>query len=182
MKHRLFCVAALAAALVLTACGGAPSSASQAPRDYVQILLDARADDYNEAYPILHGKAGETPTAAHNPLGMGEEEAQSNIDMTLSLLGLDSADCDEYAASVSLMNVKAYGVGIFKPAAGREEAVKTALEGFITAQQKAQENYLPDQYEIAKSAILRKGANGEFILVMSEGAPAIADSSEKALA
>ena len=71
-----------------------------------------------------------------------------------------------------MMMTKSYGIAIVKPAEGRSEAEQTALQNFIQAQQAAQEFYLPDQYEIAKAAVLEQAADGTWVMVMSENASA----------
>ena len=183
MKRIAAFTLAFVLALGLAACGtkapasGSTSSAPSAPKDYVQIITDAREADFNEAFQIVHGKTGEETTMG----GTAGESNQGMIDMIMGMVGLDAASCDEYAVSVSLMNVHAYGVGIFKPAEGKKQAVLDAVNGFVAAQQKAQETFLPDQYEIAKAAIVKEVPSGEIILVMSENAEDVASKIENGL-
>ena len=101
--------------------------------------------------------------------------------MSLEVLGLTAEDVESASYSVSLMNVKAYGVAIVKPAEGKTDAVKEALSGFIESQKSAQENYLADQYAIAKAAKLETLKSGEVVLVMCENQDQVFQSSETAL-
>ena len=72
-------------------------------------------------------------------------DAASTVPMMLSTLGLEEDMLSEYAMSMSLMNVRAYAVGIFVPAEGRAEDVQAALESYVAAQRSAFEQYLQDQ-------------------------------------
>ncbi len=180
MKRILTLTLAFILALSLTACGTqapASSSAPAAPKDYVKIITDAREPDFNEAFKIVHGKTGEETTIE----GLSPEETTNMSEMLLSMVALDPASCDEYALSVSMMNVHAYGVGIFKPAEGKKQEVLDAVNGFVETQKKAQETYLADQYEIAKAAIVKEVPSGEIILVMSENAQDVATKIENGL-
>lgn len=159
----------------------ASSEVSSAPATgemtkYATALKDARTDEYNEAYAIVANGG-----YAHDPNATPEADVAGAVDMVLQTTGFDVANCEDYAVSVSLMNVKAYAVGVFKPAAGKEADVKASIDAYVTAQQKAFENYLPDQYENAKNAQVRTTATGEIILVMDDNAAAQADAIEAAL-
>lgn len=180
MKKRILSLALTALALLaLAGCGKTgDSSPVRQPKDYVGILGSARSDDENEAFAIVHGKTGETTTMT----GLSGDEAASMSAMALETFGLDETLCSEYALSISLMNVHAYGVGIFLPAAGKADAVKQAAETYVAAQVKAQQNYLPDQYEIAKSAVVEQVPSGEIVLAMCEDADEVAARIQKALA
>ena len=176
MKKCTAALAALALCLGLAGCGAASSSASQAqPVDYTQAIVDARSDTDNER-DILAAKAGEDAAYTHNPQEMPAEEAAPQAEMVLMTLGLEPAQLDEYACSVSLMNVQAYAVGIFRPAEGEAEAVQAALETYVSSIQQSFQNYLPDQYEIAKNARLETLADGTLLLVMCPDQDAVFDS------
>lgn len=184
MKRLLAICCTLALALTLAACG-TPASSSQStatPKDYAQIIQDSRVPEDNEAYPIIGIKAaGETPTVLYDAIGTPESDYASMAEMLLSITGVDAATTEQFAVSTTMMNVRVYGVGIFKPAEGQSQVVKDALNGFVTAQQKAFENYLPDQYEISKQAVLEEVPSGEIILVMCEGASDVATKIKEAL-
>ena len=87
----------------------------------------------------------------------------------------------EAAFSLSLMNVQTYGVAIVMPAQNRTGAVKEALQAYIDGQKAAQQNYLPDQYAIAKAARLETLKTGEVVLVMRDGQNDVYSAIEKAL-
>ena len=165
MKNKLIRLAALvlAACLMLAGCGGGASSGDAAePKDYAQILRDARSDDHNDAYAIIT-----TP-----------EEDRFGI---MEAYGLDPEAMEQYAVSISIMNTQAYGVMIIKPKAGQEETIKTAMQDFIQRQTDSFELYLEDQYQIAQDAKLETMPSGELVLVMSEGSSAIMESIKNAL-
>lgn len=182
MKKCTAALAALALCLGLAGCGAASSSASQAqPVDYTQAIVDARSDTDNER-DILAAKAGEDAAYTHNPQEMPAEEAAPQAEMVLMTLGLEPAQLDEYACSVSLMNVQAYAVGIFRPAEGEAEAVQAALETYVSSIQQSFQNYLPDQYEIAKGAKVQTLGTGEVVLVLCEDASGVLSAIEDRLA
>ena len=85
------------------------------------------------------------------------------------LLGLEADDCQACALSVSLMNVKAYGIAAVYPAEGKDEMVKEALRGFVDRQKQDFEQYLADQYDIAANARLETLEDGTILLVMCDG-------------
>ena len=182
MKKCIAALAALALCLGLAGCGAASSSASQAqPVDYTQAIVDARSDTDNER-DILAAKAGEDAAYTHNPQEMPAEEAAPQAEMVLMTLGLEPAQLDEYACSVSLMNVQAYAVGIFRPAEGEAEAVQAALETYVSSIQQSFQNYLPDQYEIAKGAKVQTLGTGEVVLALCEDASGVLSAIEDRLA
>lgn len=132
--------------------------------------------NWNSTYGELKNDDGtayteEQLTARHN----------EDRDMWLQLLGLTSADVENYAISVSPMNIKAYGVAVIKPVAGKEETVKAGLENFVATQQKNFENYLPDQYEIAKAGKVEQLEDGTLIMVVGENQDALYESISKGL-
>ena len=71
------------------------------------------------------------------------------------------------ALSVSLINIKAYGIVLVKPAEGRENVVKTGLQSFIDNQKQSFDHYLSDQYAIAESARLETLKDGSLLMVMA---------------
>lgn len=183
MKRFIATVLALALSVSLTACAGT-SSSSTTPKDYTQIIMDTRTDDLNESYAITAGQNGEQPTLSLDPNGTDEEQAKSMIEMQMSTLGLptdDLATLGTYAYSLSLMNVQAYMVGIFKPASGSEETVRIALENYLSNLQRSFENYLPDQYEIAKNGTVKELSSGEIVIVVCEDSATVLKAIEDAL-
>lgn len=163
------------------ASSGASDAASPGQR-YAFAIRDARNPEDNQYSEIISGDAGADPFFAVNPNDLSSEEAAASIDMMLQVLGIDPASLDAYAFSISLMNVRAYAIGVFKPAEGKADAVTAALEEYISLQQQAFDQYLEDQYAVAKGALLRTLPGGEIVLVMSEGAPDILAKLEQSLA
>lgn len=92
------------------------------------------------------------------------DEATSLFAMT----GVNKDDVAEFSAAVSFMNVSAYCIGVFKPEQGKGDSIERALKEFVSLQQKNMENYLPDQYDIAKAAQIGKAKSGEIVIVMGE--------------
>lgn len=160
---------------------GAGDQASLGQR-YAFAIRDARPDEQNQYFEIVSGDKDADPFFAVNPNSLTSEESAASIQMMLDTMGLDAATLDAYAFSMSMMNVNAYAIGIFKPAEGQEEAVRAALEEYISLQRQAFEQYLADQYEIASNALLRTLPGGEIVLIMSETAPDVLTSLEQALA
>ncbi len=101
---------------------GGADAASPGQR-YAFAIRDARNPEDNEYVEIVSGDAESDPFFAVNPNGVTSEEAAGSIDMMLQVLGVDAASLDAYAFSVSLMNVRAYAIGVFKPAEGKADAV-----------------------------------------------------------
>ena len=134
---------------------------------YAKAITDARDDDLNSAFPVM--------------LGSEESEDEVVAEMLHELLGFKSEDAEAYAMSVSLMNVKAYGIVVVKPADGRAEAVKDGLQGFIDQQCQGFELYLADQYEIAKNARLETLNDGTIVMVMCPDQDAVYDSIAKSI-
>ena len=164
-----------------SAAGAAADQASPGQR-YAFAIRDARDPEDNENSGIVSGDAGSDPFFAVNPNELTGEESAGMISMMLQILGLDTGSLDAYAFSISLMNVRAYAIGVFKPAEGRSDEIMAALEEYVSLQQQSFEQYLEDQYTIAKGALLRTLPGGEIVLVMSEGAPDIMSALEESLA
>ena len=163
-KHWIsFAALVLALCFALAGCGSpASGSVSAEPKDYAQILRDARSDEFNEAFDIITSPENDT-------FGV------------LDAFSLDPEAMEQYAVSVSIRNTQAYGVMIVKPKDGQAETIKTAMQDFIQRQTDSFELYLEDQYEIAKDAKLETMPSGELVLVMSEDASAIMESIKNAL-
>ena len=95
--------------------------------------------------------------------------------MIFETLGLTAEDIEAGALSISLINVRAYGMALIKPAEGKEETVLSACQNFVELQQKNFETYLQDQYAIAKNAKCET-INGYVVMVMGENSDAIYQS------
>lgn len=117
---------------------------------YTTAINSARDEEMNNIVPVIN--EGESDDAAY----------------ILSLISLTPEDMTAYALAISPMNIKAYGIAVIRPAAGKEETVKTALQTFIDTQKANFETYLADQYEIANAAHLETLEDGTIIMVMCE--------------
>lgn len=176
-----------AALLALAACGAASSGASSAaePKDYTKILHDARPSEENEYYMIFSNTADGKFTAKY---GYSSDYSTADAlddevkNMLLPLLNLESDSYNQLAASVSGMMVQSYGIAIVKPAEGKTDDVEAALKTFVTSQQQAMENYLEEQYKIAKAAKVETAPTGEVILVCCEDSDKVLENIKKALA
>lgn len=171
----------------------APASSSEAASEsgdavtaedpYTAAIVASRDQETNDSLPVLGAKAGESAGYTYLPSSMENdpEAAAQMADMVMQTLTLTPDQLQQYAFSISLINVKAYGVGVFMPAEGQTEAVKAALEDFVVNQQKSFENYLADQYEIAKQAKVEVLPTGEVVLVMCENSSEAFSTIEAAL-
>lgn len=151
---------------------------------YTAAIVASRDQETNDALPVIGAKAGESAVYTYLPSSMENdpEAAAQMADMVMQTLTLTPDQLQQYAFSISLINVKAYGVGVFMPAEGQTDAVKAALEDFVTNQQKSFENYLADQYEIAKQAKVEVLPTGEVVLVMCENSDEVLASIKDAAA
>ena len=188
MKMKKLLTAAAAASLALFAlvgCGGKDASSGQAEaKDYAQIIHDARTDEDNESMLIISADSEGSFTAMDGSAAdLTEEDIQFQAEnLILPMLGLEAGDYERFAVSVSPMNIHSYGIAIVKPAEGKAGDVQTALENYVTSQQMAMENYLADQYEIAKAATVTTVPSGEVVLVCCEDSDTVLAAIEDALA
>ena len=154
--------------LALVGCSAGSKTDSAAPKDYSQIIHDARTDEDNE-----YGYSAEYEADQLN------DELK---DIVFPLLGLEDGSYESFAASVSSMMVRSYAVAIVKPAEGKTDAVKAALEAYVQSEQQSMEHYLEDQYQVAKAATVTVAPTGEVVLVCAEDHDTILSNIEKALA
>lgn len=174
MKRMISLSLALMMALsLLTACGGgnAQPSESQAPEKTPEELTTLYAD-------AITANGGEM--VEYNPVISASREDDGSA-MLLETLGLKTEDMTAFGVSASMMNVKAYGIALVRPAQGKEDAVKEALQGFIDTQKSNFETYLADQYEVAKAARLETLSDGTILMVMAEDQDAIFDAIKDAV-
>ena len=80
------------------------------------------------------------------------------------------------------MMVRSYAVAIVKPAEGKTDEVKAALEAYVVSEQQSMEHYLEDQYLVAKAATVTVAPTGEVILVCCEGSDTVLANIKAALA
>ena len=127
-----------------------------------QIISDNRDKDYNDSVDIVDS--------------IDDQEAE----ITFTMLGIDEKDLDEYAISLSPVNIKAYCVAIVKPAQGKKDVIKEAFETYKSSQEDVFEQYLQDQYKIAQEAVLTEV--GDYIVfAMCEDSSTFRDNVVKAL-
>ena len=180
-------IAALLAGLTLFAlvgCSAGSKAEPSTPKDYSQILHDARTDEDNE-YDMIFTKGEDGKFTAIDGYSAEYEAGQLDDEVRSILLPLLNLEDDMYtdlAASISAMMVRSYAVAIVKPAEGKVDAVKSALEAYVTSEQQSMEHYLEDQYQIAKAATVTVAPTGEVILVCAENHDTLLDNIEKALA
>ena len=133
-------------------------TADQRTELYQTAIENARDEEENNAFTII--------TSVDDDLGQ----------TTFNLLGLDKEDVEACALSASLMNVKAYGIAVVYPVAGREEAVRNGLNDCIATQKGSFQQYLQDQDEIANKAKLGTLKDGTILLVMCENQDQVYES------
>ncbi len=162
MKQRILFPLLLALLLpLLSACGGGGTpAADHSPEDLAAAIQGARDAEENQVFPIL---------------------TTFEDEYIFSLLGLSEADVSACAVSVSPMNVRAYGIALVVPAEGKADTVLAGLQGFIDLQQQNFEHYLPDQYDIAKNAVLETFPNGTILLAMCQDSGSVAANIRAAL-
>ena len=176
LKRIFAALLAGAALLALVGCGtsgstGKPaSSAASTPKDYTQILHDARSAEDNEYYMIF--------TKDYEADQLKDEIAN----MMMPLLNLEDGMAEDFAASLSTMMVQSYGLAIVKPAEGRTQDVVDALNAYVESEQQSMEHYLEDQYQIAKNAKVETLPSGEVVLVCCEDSDTVLANLKKALA
>lgn len=156
----------LALCLLLSACGG-KTGATKTPEElveaYTQAITAARDTEQNEAFPVM--------SDTDDPL----------TDMAMQVMGLTKEDVSTLSVALSLRNVQAYAIAAVMPTEGKEDAVKTALEGYIETQKSSFEFYLEDQYQTASDAKLEQLQDGTFLLVMCEGQDEVFKNIKSAL-
>ena len=103
-------------------------------------------------------------------------------DILMPPLNLEDDQYTAFAASISSMMVRSYAVAIVKPAEGKTNEVKAALEAYVASEQQSMEHYLEDQYLVAKAATVTVAPTGEVVLVCAEDHDTILANIEKALA
>ena len=145
MKRIIACLMAGVMLLALVGCGASGSSgnaSSAAKKDYTQILHDARSDEDNE-YEMIFTKGEDGKFTAQYGYSAEYEADQLSdevANMMMPLLGLEDDMYDDFAASVSGMMVRVYGVAIVKPAEGKTQDVVDAMDAYAQSQQKSMEH------------------------------------------
>lgn len=166
---KIFASVACAALLVavLTSCGQKTGS-TRTPEELTQL--------YSQAITESGGEMVE-----YNPVITQANSEDDMNAMILESMGLKGEDMTAFAASGSMMNVKAYGIAAVMPAEGKEEAVKAGLQGFIDHQKSSFETYLADQYAVAEDARLETLEDATVLMVMCEGSDDVFDQIRDAI-
>ena len=188
LKRILAALLAGAALLALAGCSaasGKPAASSESkPKDYTQILHDARSEEDNEYYMIFT-KGEDGKFTAQYGYSKDYEPDQLNdevANMMMPMLNLEDDMVEDFAASLSTMMVQSYGVAIVRPAAGKTQDVVDALNAYVESEQQSMEHYLEDQYQIAKQAKVETVPSGEVVLVCCEDSDTVLANLKKALA
>ena len=165
MKKILAFALTLALSLtVLAGCSnGGSKTSDKTPEELTQLYSDA-----------ITANGGEL--VEYNPIVSEISEEDPLGPVILESLGLTQEDMTAFAISMSMMNVKAYGIAAIYPAAGKSDAVLEGLNAFIDRQKQSFEQYLADQYEIAGNARLETLEDGTILLVMCEDQDAVFDA------
>lgn len=170
--------------LALVGCSAGSKADSSAPKDYSQIIHDARTDEDNE-YDMIFTKGEDGKFTAIDGYSAEYEADQLSdevANMMMPLLGLEDDMYEDFAASVSGMMVRVYGVAIVKPAEGKTQDVVDAMDAYVQSQQKSMEHYLEDQYQIASAARVATVPTGEVVMVCCEDSDTVFENIKKALA
>lgn len=169
MKKSLILVLVFALALAAFAgCGAKPAednSTGLSPEEQSALYAEAieNAQDEESGFSVM------TP----------EDEIP---ELMYTFLGFEPEDAEALALSVSLVNIKAYGIVLVKPAEGKKDAIKTGLQSFIDNQKQSFDHYLPDQFAIAESARLETLKDGSLLMVMTPNVDTVFESISAALA
>lgn len=78
------------------------------------------------------------------------------------VLNIEPTDYEEILMAMPMAVVKSNTYIIVKPAEGKEETVKNAIDTYMTALENQWEMYLPDQYELVKNRKVEKV--GEYLV------------------
>ena len=169
MKKMLALVLALTmTAGVLAGCSSQNAASTKTPEELRQLYSDAITQNGGEMAQV------------NPPITQVSEEDPMSA-MILESLGLTEEDMSAFDISISMMNVKAYGIAAVMPAEGREEAVKEALQGYIDRQRSSFETYLADQYAVAENARLETLSDGTVLMVMCEDQDTVFDAISTAI-
>lgn len=167
---KIFAFALALTMMALAGCSGAGSASTPAektPEELTTLYADA-----------ITANGGEM--VEYNPV-MSEAKEDDGSAFLLETMGLKVEDMTAFGISVSMMNVKAYGIAAVMPAEGKEETVKSALQSYIDTQKMNFEFYLADQYEVASNARLETLEDGTVLMVMCEDQDTVFDGISSAI-
>lgn len=168
---RLLTIAIAATMLLTTLAGCFPKNGTEStktPEELAQLYDDAITQNGGEM-------------VEYNPVITEKKENDLSSTMIVETLGLQSEDMQAFGISVSMMNIQAYGIAAVMPANGKTEAVQEALRAFIDRQRQSFEQYLADQYEVAKNARLETLKDGTVLMVMCQDQDTVFDAISAAI-
>ena len=170
MMKKTFAAAMALSMLALAGCSNQPSNNASAPKTPEELTTL-----YADAITANGGEMVE-----YNPV-MSESKEDDGSAFLLETMGLKVEDMTAFGISVSMMNVKAYGIAAVMPAEGKEETVKSALQSYIDTQKMNFEFYLADQYEVASNARLETLEDGTILMVICEDQDTVFDAISSAI-
>lgn len=158
---------ALCVVLVFGLLAGCGSAQYGSDSDYTEVIEAARDPELNTItqFEVVSG-----PDSSRYDILFGEGS------------WFDDSVMERYAISCSDILIQVYGVAIILPKEGQEQAVLDQINAYVEYQQRSQENYLPDQYQIALNAIVKTAKTGEVLLAMCEDAESVMAQIEAGLA
>lgn len=182
MKRSIAFLLLVITAVLFTACG----SSNEIPTnftatDYATIIAENRNASDNESYTIFTLEDGVFDATSGVSDALDSESIEQQAKLTLDMLGCSIEDIEKAAFSVSLMNIKSYGIAIIQPAPDKSDTITQALNIFIEAQKSSQENYLAEQYAIAKASKLTTLKSGQIVLVMCPNQDTVYNNIKNAL-
>lgn len=77
-------------------------------------------------------------------------------DQVKDVLNIEESDVEEFLMKMPMMMTQSNTYIIVKPASGKENVVKDALEEYMSKLETQWQNYLPDQYELVKNRKVEK--------------------------
>lgn len=152
-----------------------------------KILISDRLDDVYRHLELTNGNKhlGDVIDFARSPVDVSNYPAilhkdQQGASDVFRMLGIADTDLSEFAIAMTPMSDRAYSVMVLKPADGKKEVLKAGLDKLKYDTDKLFSEKLPDQSEIAKSAIINE--IGDYIVfVMCNDYNEVSDSIENAL-
>ena len=148
------CLTLLTLSGILTGCAAAgqeedtPLTPQERTELYKTAVEDACAQDGNTFVEIVTSQEDEM------------------AEFLFTALELEAEDMTAYALAISSVNIQAYGIAAVYPAAGKEDDVLEALNGFIDTQKESFHQYLEQEYETASNTRLETLEDGTILMVM----------------
>ena len=116
------------------------------------LLVYVKSKDNDSVFETV--KNSKTPV-----FGMMMEVEKSQVK---DVLNIEESDVEEFLMKMPMMVVQSNTYIIVKPASGKEDSVKKAIDEYMTNLETQWQNYLPDQYELVKNRKVEK--IGEYLV------------------